>query len=712
MAENKRIQWIDVARGICLICIIAGHFGMVRVDNVVYSFHVAVFFILSGYTLKQQSLTGKFLKQKFIRLMVPYFLTCLCVMLMDLVNSLLAGRTSIYDITSVISNDFFRSFAASGYATTIGNVDIGSRIGAIWFFPALFFALIFALILINHVKSTIWRLIIAFGLFVLACVTVDVFWLPFSIQSAMMAVLFILLGHEMRQRPEFLDRFDWKGCLCALAIFIICLFGGRTRVTFASGTADDLILSLAASLSMSMVVIYCSRRFLERVKPLAWIGRKSLLILCVHLFALETMWNWFDALLNRLPVPNVAFTRFLVQLIFAIVVAAVINQLQKIYAYVRERRSVIRANEAVGSSGPDGSARPSGTSETVKADGGVVSDAGYISAGGVFLSGGRDTAIDIARGILITLMIVGHFGDLEPTFRAIIYSFHMMAFVLLSGYFFSSESCENLKKSIIHLLKTFLIPYAAFSVIYVIMQGGGVASLRTVLLGVSFTDRILVGQESVGPVYFILMLFVVRILYMLLRKVVPNELWMHGICLAVSVLGAWLGVRGFWLPWSVDCALYAIIFYHLGYCFKKYKVMEFFRNNPATYFILSIVWAFMIYCGGMELAIREYMPYGLVLLGALSGSILLYMCSGYLARTLPRWAGRVLRSLGQSTLYILIITALFNGYFNRFVARRFGAGYIYHMVAVTVLELAAGVLVWMVVSRIKRACAVRIGGSR
>ncbi len=700
MATNKRIQWIDVARGICIICIIAGHFGMVRVDNVVYSFHVAVFFILSGYTLKQQPLKGKFLKQKFIRLMVPYFLTCLCVMLMDMVNSLLAGRTSIFEITSVISNDLSRSFDASGYATAIGSVDIGSRIGAIWFFPALFFALIFALLLINQVRSTIWRLIIAFAMFVLACVTAEFFWLPFSIQSAMMAVFFVLLGYEMKQRPEFLERFDWKRCLCALAIFLVCLIGGRTRIFFVSGEVDDLLLSLAASLSMSMVVIYCSRRFLERVKPLAWVGRKSLLILCVHLFAIETMWDWFDALLNRLPIPNVAITRFLIQLIFAIAVAAAINQLQRLYAYVRERWSAARAARGAVADGDAGTG------------GGVVSDAGYTSVGGVFLSGGRDTAADIAGGILIFLMIVGFFGDLDPTFRVIIYSVNMMAFVLLSGYFFSPASSENLKKSIVHLLKTFLIPYAVFAVVYVIMQGGGVAAVRTVLLGISFTDRILVGQASVGPVYFILMLFVVRVIYLLLRKVVPNELWMHGICLAVSVFGAWLGVRGFWLPWSVDCALYAIIFYHLGYCFKKYKVMDFFRNNPATYFVLSVVWAFMIYCGGMELAIREYMPYGLVILGALSGSILLCMCSGYLARALPQWAGRVLRSLGQSTLYILIVVTLFDGYFYNFVARRFGAGYIYHMAAVIVLELAAGVLVWMVVSGIKRACTVRMGRSR
>ncbi len=655
MATKERIQWIDAAKGICMICIVAGHLGVDGINVIVYPFHLTVFFILSGYTLKQAPLDRKFIGRKFRSIMVPYFITCFCVMIMDVVNGLLHGHTSIAEVTAEVAKDFARSFAASGTFTNIGSIELGTAIGAIWFLPALFFALLIALLLINRVKSAAWRFLIAFGLFVTACISSDIIWLPFSLQSAIMAVFFILLGYELRQRPEFLENFGWRKCLCALAVFAVCLLLDKTRIYYVRAYADDIFLSLIAAVCMSLVVIYCSIHFLQKVRPLAWIGRNSLLFLCLHLFALDTLEGWFGAALGRLGIAYGPFPRFCVNLLFVLAGMAVIIWLRRLYT----------------------------------------------SAGAAFPADGRDPAVDVARGILITLMILGHFGNLDPTFRAIIYSFHMMEFVLLSGYFFSPERCENLKKSIVHLLKTFIIPYAVFAVIYVIIQGGGIAAVRTVLLGISYTDRILVGESSVGPVYFILMLFVVRVIYLLLRKTVPNEFWMHGICLALSVFGAWLGIRGIWLPWSVDCALYAIIFYHLGYCFKKYKVLDFFRNNPVTYFVLSLIWAFVIYCGGMELAIREYTPYGLVILGALSGSILLYMCSGYLARALLRGAGRVLQSLGRSTLYILIITALFNGYIYSFVGRRFGEGHIYHMAAVTVLELAAGVAVGMAVSRIK-----------
>ncbi len=710
--DKSRIQWIDAAKGICMICIIAGHLGVRDINLIVYPFHLTIFFILSGYTLKQAPLDREFLNKKFRSIMVPYFITCFCVMVMDVVNSLLTGNTSIMDVTSEIAKDFARSFMASGTYTNIGSIEIGSAIGAIWFLPALFFALIFALILINRVRSAAWRFIIAFGLFVAACISPKIIWLPFSIQSAMMAVFFILIGYELRQRPQIFENFDWKRCLCALAIFVLCLLLGKTRIYYVRAYVDDIFLSLISALSMSMVVLYCVRHFLEKVKPLAWIGRNSLLFLCCHLFALQTMEQWFEKWLARFSIDYTEFPRFCINLAFALGGIAVINLLRRCYLYLRERRTAVvpelgeaakERNLSAGGIVKGGNLSPGGA---VK--GGNFSAAGVAPAQGMVSADGRNIPVDIARGILIVLMLAGHFSDLDPTFRTIIYSFHMMAFVLLSGYFFSPESCRNIKKSIVHLMKTFLIPYAVFAVIYICMHGGGIAAVRTVLLGISYTDRILGGQKSVGPVYFILMLFVVRLIYLLLRKAVPNEMWMHAICLGMSVFGAWLGIRGYWLPWSVDCALYALIFYHLGYCFRKYSVMDFFRNNPVTYFVLSVVWAFMIYSGGMELSIRNYGSYGLVVLGAVSGSVLLFQVSSYLARTLPRWAECLMQDLGKSTLYILILITLFSGYFNRFVGRRFGEGYIYHMAITIVLELIVGMLVWLAVSRVERACAARV----
>lgn len=91
MRDKNRIAWIDVAKGICMIAVIAGHMGVSEINNIVFPFHLTVFFILSGYTLKLVEIKREYLNKKFRTLMIPYFITCFCVMFMDVLNQIACG---------------------------------------------------------------------------------------------------------------------------------------------------------------------------------------------------------------------------------------------------------------------------------------------------------------------------------------------------------------------------------------------------------------------------------------------------------------------------------------------------------------------------------------------------------------------------------------------------------------------------------------------
>ena len=52
--KPQRIQWIDIAKGISIFLVIIGHtapFGILE-RNIIFSFHMPLFFILSGYHFK------------------------------------------------------------------------------------------------------------------------------------------------------------------------------------------------------------------------------------------------------------------------------------------------------------------------------------------------------------------------------------------------------------------------------------------------------------------------------------------------------------------------------------------------------------------------------------------------------------------------------------------------------------------------------------
>lgn len=77
--NEKRINWIDVAKGWAIFLVIIGHSGISQylcdVYSWIYSFHMALFFILSGYvfSVKKYHRYGGFLLHKLKTLIIPYF---------------------------------------------------------------------------------------------------------------------------------------------------------------------------------------------------------------------------------------------------------------------------------------------------------------------------------------------------------------------------------------------------------------------------------------------------------------------------------------------------------------------------------------------------------------------------------------------------------------------------------------------------------------
>lgn len=56
--QSRRIEWIDIVKGILIASIMVGHLGIDAVNQIVFIYHVGGFFLLSGYTMKARRLTA------------------------------------------------------------------------------------------------------------------------------------------------------------------------------------------------------------------------------------------------------------------------------------------------------------------------------------------------------------------------------------------------------------------------------------------------------------------------------------------------------------------------------------------------------------------------------------------------------------------------------------------------------------------------------
>ena len=85
---EKRIQYIDVARGIATICIVLGHLSILSIKRFVFTFHVPIFFFITGYFMRIGDSEISFIKKKARSLLVPYAITCVVIIFLGTVKSL------------------------------------------------------------------------------------------------------------------------------------------------------------------------------------------------------------------------------------------------------------------------------------------------------------------------------------------------------------------------------------------------------------------------------------------------------------------------------------------------------------------------------------------------------------------------------------------------------------------------------------------------
>lgn len=81
---NKRVEWIDMAKGYGIILMLLGHLHVNELMVWIYSFHMPLFFFVSGYLFNIKSSFLGFSAGKVKRMVIPYLFLYIPMLLADL----------------------------------------------------------------------------------------------------------------------------------------------------------------------------------------------------------------------------------------------------------------------------------------------------------------------------------------------------------------------------------------------------------------------------------------------------------------------------------------------------------------------------------------------------------------------------------------------------------------------------------------------------
>ena len=249
-----------------ILLMIIGHSQLPHLlTNLIFSFHMPLFFLISGFLYKDRKLKD-LLSRNSIKILLPYLITGLIICGLKAING-----NYLWAFSLILANGSRPVFNLTDY-----------YVGPLWFLISYLVSLIF----FHYIKKIdniyyqfaaillLWTL--SFG------VTHYINMLPFGIIPAISGTLFMLIGNYIHDIKNS-DFSHTRYLIIGLVIWICCIFKGN--LSMASNIYRLYILQIIGALYGTYVfykILLATTHKKELKALICFIGRSSLFILCIH----------------------------------------------------------------------------------------------------------------------------------------------------------------------------------------------------------------------------------------------------------------------------------------------------------------------------------------------------------------------------------------------------------------------------------------------
>lgn len=277
MVTNNRIEWVDIAKGIGMILVIAGHTIYLGYSFPLYAFHMPLFFFLSGLVFKDKNESFKnYVESKSKSLLKPWIIMILISFLICLSVPQWRSALTIKDIVA----DFY-----TANTNTLQN-------SSLWYLICYFFVLILFYLVkrlkFNH-KGILLFFIIAFALLwireTLELIPLPFHRMPFKIDSALIAIVFFFVAFHYKTHILSVanNKIKWTPVILVTIVSLaLCVFNGWSNINSLEFGRIRLLYYPIAFLGIATVCLISkkiSTTEYELLKSfLVFYGKSSLLI--------------------------------------------------------------------------------------------------------------------------------------------------------------------------------------------------------------------------------------------------------------------------------------------------------------------------------------------------------------------------------------------------------------------------------------------------
>lgn len=268
----------------------------------------------------------------------------------------------------------------------------------------------------------------------------------------------------------------------------------------------------------------------------------------------------------------------------------------------------------------------------------------------------RSNWLDIAKGITIMLMVIGH-SSIPHYLSNFIWAFHMPLFFMAAGWA-TIWTKRSFSSYFLHRVRTLILPFVTYSILVCFVLNN-----HCDWKGI---DHFLINGWEGYPLWFIPVLFVASIAYCGIRNI-SYTYCRYLLIVFILLLGVVLSINNIQLPWTMSSVPYVLFLLFVG---EKMKIMATWIDNPKWY---KIILCFVLTCvislfWRMDLAWNSIMPVIPLTIGAVSGTLMMYLLSSYIDRKYKKLS-HVLSAIGRETYVVVAFASAIIMMFNQYVTQ-------------------------------------------
>lgn len=281
MSSQKRLVWLDAMKGVGILSIMRVHMlgPMEYIQSLIYVGAVAMFFIVAGFHFKFSDNVVEDIKKKAKRLLIPYFIYSILLLVIEHrfnSNTLAQAFGIIYARMQLLTCQSSENISF----LTIGNAPM-------WFLPCMFISYLWTYLFYIKQKSNKRKIVVLVIFFALSTIlTFSPIMLPWSIDTSFLLAILIIIGYECRRLFLFTNI---RICLITLPLWLLLLhFCGGSNISigiYGNIGAFSIIpfacIAIAETYTLAAILKKVENTYLA--KALAYIGRNSLRLMCIHL---------------------------------------------------------------------------------------------------------------------------------------------------------------------------------------------------------------------------------------------------------------------------------------------------------------------------------------------------------------------------------------------------------------------------------------------